>query len=78
MADLTLKRDDYYQGIRPEMLKYIPSAVKKVLEIGCGEGNFGAFLKKTRTLKCGAWNISRSMRLLLKNNSIRFFVATSV
>ncbi|NOT74857.1 MAG: class I SAM-dependent methyltransferase [Cyclobacteriaceae bacterium] len=37
------------------MLKYIPSAVKKVLEIGCGEGNFGAFLKKDKNAE--VWGV---------------------
>jgi SAM-dependent methyltransferase len=42
---LNIKLKDYYQGGRAEMLKYIPETAKKVLEIGCGEGNFGSLLK---------------------------------
>ena len=28
------------------MLKYIPSDAKRILDVGCGEGNFGCFLKE--------------------------------
>ncbi len=52
---LNLKFKDYYQGGRPEMLKFIPVTAKKILEIGCGEGNFGALLK--HTLEAEVWGI---------------------
>ncbi|QMU64708.1 MAG: methyltransferase domain-containing protein [Flavobacteriaceae bacterium] len=38
------KKDEYYKNIRPEMLVFIPKSAKKMLEIGCGEGNFSAQL----------------------------------
>ncbi len=44
--DLTTKPEEYFSGGRPEMLTYIPTQAKRILEIGCGEGNFGAFLKQ--------------------------------
>lgn len=37
------------------MLKFIPQKTKMVLEIGCGEGNFGALLK--RVLGAEVWGI---------------------
>jgi 2-polyprenyl-3-methyl-5-hydroxy-6-metoxy-1,4-benzoquinol methylase len=36
----------YYSGKRPEMLDFVPPTAKKVLDVGCGEGGFGAALKK--------------------------------
>ena len=45
MEDLNIKKDEYYKGGRHEMTKYIPADAKRILEIGCGEGNFGALLK---------------------------------
>lgn len=39
-----LKNEAYYQGERPEMLKFIPSWAKKILEVGCGEGSFAKTL----------------------------------
>lgn len=32
----------YYANVRQEMLDFIPSSAKKILEIGCGEGKFSA------------------------------------
>jgi 2-polyprenyl-3-methyl-5-hydroxy-6-metoxy-1,4-benzoquinol methylase len=46
MDNLIIKPGDYYQNVRHEMFKYIPKEAKKILEIGCGEGNFGVCLKK--------------------------------
>lgn len=39
------KPDNYYSGIREEMLIYIPSCAKTILEVGCGDGNFGRMIK---------------------------------
>jgi 2-polyprenyl-3-methyl-5-hydroxy-6-metoxy-1,4-benzoquinol methylase len=41
----TGKDEDYYSYSRPELLKFIPSDIKSVLDIGCGEGSFGELLK---------------------------------
>ena len=35
----------YYGTHRPEMIQYIPSDALKILEVGCGEGNFCRQLK---------------------------------
>jgi 2-polyprenyl-3-methyl-5-hydroxy-6-metoxy-1,4-benzoquinol methylase len=35
----------YYRNARQELLPYLPSALNDVLEIGCGQGMFGALLK---------------------------------
>ncbi|MCF7954335.1 MAG: class I SAM-dependent methyltransferase [Phycisphaerae bacterium] len=39
------KSGSYYQNPREDMLEFIPSGIKKTLEVGCGEGNFSALLK---------------------------------
>lgn len=36
----------YYNSTRKEMLPFVPTAARKVLDVGCGEGNFGALIKK--------------------------------
>jgi 2-polyprenyl-3-methyl-5-hydroxy-6-metoxy-1,4-benzoquinol methylase len=43
-----LTKDDvgYFQNTRSEMLKYIPADALKILEVGCGEGNFCRQLKR--------------------------------
>jgi 2-polyprenyl-3-methyl-5-hydroxy-6-metoxy-1,4-benzoquinol methylase len=35
----------YYRAPRPEMLKFVPTVAQRVLEVGCGEGAFGATVK---------------------------------
>jgi 2-polyprenyl-3-methyl-5-hydroxy-6-metoxy-1,4-benzoquinol methylase len=45
-VDFLLKPTGYYAQIRTEMIGYIPSTSKRMLEIGCAEGNFGAYFKE--------------------------------
>jgi 2-polyprenyl-3-methyl-5-hydroxy-6-metoxy-1,4-benzoquinol methylase len=39
---------DYFKNPRPEMVQFIPNSVSNILEIGCGNGSFGAYIKKLR------------------------------
>lgn len=39
------KAQHYYQSERSEMLELVPTSVRKVLELGCGSGEFGKRLK---------------------------------
>jgi 2-polyprenyl-3-methyl-5-hydroxy-6-metoxy-1,4-benzoquinol methylase len=41
---------NYYQNMRPEMLDFIPSGARTMLDVGCGEGYFGQNLKESRGL----------------------------
>ena len=45
--DYDNKPSHYYSKIRYEMLKYLPSDAKKILEVGCGNGCFVGEIKKT-------------------------------
>jgi 2-polyprenyl-3-methyl-5-hydroxy-6-metoxy-1,4-benzoquinol methylase len=38
----------YYRGERVEMLLLLPTDAHRVLELGCGEGGFGALVKRDR------------------------------
>ncbi len=40
------KPANYYQNLRLEMLPYIPKSAKNILELGCGEGMFGSYLRE--------------------------------
>ncbi len=40
------KSEKYYAQTRAEMLAFIPVNAKKILEVGCGQGNFSAQLTK--------------------------------
>lgn len=41
-----LKNNEYYGNTRPEMLPFIPKDATRILEVGCGDGNFSAQLVK--------------------------------
>jgi 2-polyprenyl-3-methyl-5-hydroxy-6-metoxy-1,4-benzoquinol methylase len=47
--------DWYYSSSRQEMLSFVPAMARQILDVGCGEGKFGALLKE----KLGAevWGI---------------------
>lgn len=36
----------YFGNTRPDMVAYVPAKVSRVLEVGCGFGNFGAAIKQ--------------------------------
>jgi len=54
--DLYSNKDaGYFANSRPELLEFIPQNVRKILDIGCGSGNFGALLKARYS--CEVWGI---------------------
>lgn len=50
-----LKPDSYYQNVREEVLRFIPTQPRTVLDVGCGEGLFGARVKQSSD--CEVWGI---------------------
>lgn len=49
------KQQNYYAYARAEMMKFIPQDSKKILDIGCGQGEFGKQLKQK--LQAEVWGI---------------------
>ncbi len=49
------KPTEYFQCVRPEMLEFIPQHCRRVLDVGCAEGDFGASLKRTREIE--VWGV---------------------
>jgi 2-polyprenyl-3-methyl-5-hydroxy-6-metoxy-1,4-benzoquinol methylase len=45
IRDYQAKERLYFESERPEMLRFIPAEVSKVLEVGCGNGNFARLIK---------------------------------
>ncbi len=50
--------NNYYQQNRLEMLEFVPKNSQKILDIGCGEGNFASILKEN--LKAEVWGIEKN------------------
>lgn len=44
-SGLYIKPVGYYQFARPEVADLVPARAKKILDVGCGQGNLGALLK---------------------------------
>jgi 2-polyprenyl-3-methyl-5-hydroxy-6-metoxy-1,4-benzoquinol methylase len=54
-ADYASKNEDYYNFPRPEMYKFLPASYRTLLDVGCGRGAFGAFIRKQT--KCEVWGV---------------------
>jgi 2-polyprenyl-3-methyl-5-hydroxy-6-metoxy-1,4-benzoquinol methylase len=46
LTDLGTKAELYFSQPRPEMARYVPVTARRILDVGCAEGVFGADLKK--------------------------------
>lgn len=46
---LSEKSQQYYEAPRREIVPFIPNNARRILEVGCGDGCFGAELKRART-----------------------------
>ena len=53
--DYKNKPSGYYDNVRLEMLKYLPSNAKKILDIGCGNGAFAKITKEKNNAE--VWGI---------------------
>jgi 2-polyprenyl-3-methyl-5-hydroxy-6-metoxy-1,4-benzoquinol methylase len=63
-ADYASKPEYYYECPRSEMLAYVPSLCRSVLDVGCGTGNFGASIR-TRT-GCEVWGVESNAESIRK------------
>jgi 2-polyprenyl-3-methyl-5-hydroxy-6-metoxy-1,4-benzoquinol methylase len=54
-AGYETKPDNYFEHARFEMLPYVPTTCQRVLDVGCGQGNFGEALKQSR--KVEVWGL---------------------
>jgi 2-polyprenyl-3-methyl-5-hydroxy-6-metoxy-1,4-benzoquinol methylase len=49
------KTAEYFAEARPEMLSFVPTNCRRLLDVGCGTGTFGASLKQTRHIE--VWGV---------------------
>jgi 2-polyprenyl-3-methyl-5-hydroxy-6-metoxy-1,4-benzoquinol methylase len=59
-TDYQAKDDGYFQHLREEMLEFIPKNATNILEVGCGDGAFGALVKKS--IPCNYYGIEPDSR----------------
>lgn len=68
------KPANYYQNLRLEMLPFIPAKAKKILELGCGEGMFGSYLRdKLGAEVCGI-EIEKKFATKAKKNLDKVYI----
>jgi 2-polyprenyl-3-methyl-5-hydroxy-6-metoxy-1,4-benzoquinol methylase len=63
-GDYASKREEYFECPRSEMLEYVPSLCRTVLDVGCGTGSFGASLRKRAG--CEVWGVESNARSIPK------------
>lgn len=63
---MEVKDVSYYSNTRQEMLPFIPSSAKKILEIGCGKGHFSEQLIRKNTEIWGVEPDSASAEIAAK------------
>ena len=49
------KAGEYFAEARPEMLPFVPDNCRRLLDVGCGAGGFGASLKQIRQIE--VWGV---------------------
>jgi 2-polyprenyl-3-methyl-5-hydroxy-6-metoxy-1,4-benzoquinol methylase len=54
-TDYEAKPRCYFEETRSEMLPFVPADCRRVLDVGCSSGGFGALLKATRQLE--VWGV---------------------
>ena len=55
LIDYSTKPDAYYAQARPELIEFIPKTIKRMLDIGCSSGAFGAQFK--HNLQAEVWGV---------------------
>lgn len=72
------KSENYYAGLRSEMLPFFPAGSQKVLDVGCGEGWFGKSIKDKHQSEVWGVDISsKSIEIAKKNIDKAFCINIS-
>lgn len=72
------KTNKYYSYSRPEMVKFIPTNAKNILDIGCGEGLFVASLNKKNNIESWGVEINQEVAEIAKNNLDKVLVGDAL
>ncbi len=68
------KPEQYFSIDRSEMLKFIPKGASRVLEVGCGQGGFGALIAATMGAEVHGVEINREAASIASSALKRVFV----
>lgn len=71
--DYNNKPSGYYTKVRHEMAKYLPSHAKVVIDIGCGNGAFGQFLKENKEIEIWGIEYMDNEAQIAKENLYKVF-----
>jgi SAM-dependent methyltransferase len=69
------KPSAYFANPRPEMIPFVPAGIARVLELGCGGGDFGAALKIARNVEVVGIETAASAAALAQQRLDRVLVA---
>jgi 2-polyprenyl-3-methyl-5-hydroxy-6-metoxy-1,4-benzoquinol methylase len=61
---------NYYSYYREEMLQFIPNNVNRLLDVGCGEGNFVSLLKQKQKFEAWGVEINNEIAKLASSKNI--------
>jgi 2-polyprenyl-3-methyl-5-hydroxy-6-metoxy-1,4-benzoquinol methylase len=64
--DYETKAGEYFGETRPEMLPFVPENCRRLLDVGCGMGAFGASLKQTRQIEVWGVELVSSVAAIAK------------
>mgnify|MGYP000860182175 CR=1 FL=1 len=65
---------NYYTNERSEIIPYIPENCSTFLEVGCGEGNFAALLKKRKNSEVWGIELNNNAAQIAKTKIDKIFI----
>jgi 2-polyprenyl-3-methyl-5-hydroxy-6-metoxy-1,4-benzoquinol methylase len=71
-----IKNRAYYESSRPEMIKFIPPMCTRILDVGCGSGEFGAYLKRERAVVVDGVELCTQVAIKAQSKLDKIFIGS--
>lgn len=55
ISDLSYRPSGYFSRYRKEMMEFVPSEARRILDVGCGTGGFGTLIRERQ--ECELWGV---------------------